>query len=64
MKKVDKTLYDADSIQSLSPREHIRKRSGMYIGNNQIIHASNERTGIKISYAYYRTPIKIGRVIR
>lgn len=36
----------------------------MYIGNNQIIHASNERTGIKISYAYYRTPIKIGRVIR
>lgn len=34
MKKVDKTLYDADSIQSLSPREHIRKRSGMYIGNN------------------------------
>lgn len=37
---------------------------GMYIGNNQIIHASNERTGIKISYAYYRSPIKIGRVIR
>lgn len=36
----------------------------MYIGNNQIIHASNARTGIKISYAYYRTPIKIGRVIR
>lgn len=34
MKKVDKTLYDADSIQSLSPREHIRKRSGMYIGSN------------------------------
>lgn len=36
----------------------------MYIGNNQIIHASNERTGIKISYAYYRSPIKIGRVLR
>ena len=35
----------------------------MYIGNGQIIHASNERTGIKISSAYYRTPIKIGRVI-
>ncbi len=35
----------------------------LYIGNGQIIHASNERTGIKISYAYYRTPIKIGRVI-
>lgn len=36
----------------------------IYIGNGQIIHASNARTGIKISYAYYRTPIKIGRVIR
>lgn len=35
----------------------------MYIGNGQVIHASNERTGIKISYAYYRTPVKIGRVI-
>lgn len=35
----------------------------MYIGNGQIIHASNARTGIKISSAYYRTPIKIGRVI-
>ncbi len=35
----------------------------MYIGNGQIIHASNPRTGIKISSAYYRTPIKIGRVI-
>lgn len=35
----------------------------MYIGNGQIIHASNPRTGIKISAAYYRTPVKIGRVI-
>jgi cell wall-associated NlpC family hydrolase len=34
----------------------------MYIGNGQIIHASNPRSGIKISNAYYRTPIKIGRV--
>lgn len=34
----------------------------MYIGNGQVIHASNPRTGIKISSAYYRTPIKIGRV--
>ena len=30
----DKTLYDKDSIQSLSPREHVRARSGMYIGAN------------------------------
>ena len=35
----------------------------MYIGNGQIIHASNPSTGIKISSAYYRTPVKIGRVI-
>lgn len=35
----------------------------MYIGNGQVIHASNARTGIKISNAYYRSPIKIGRII-
>ena len=34
----------------------------MYIGNGQIIHASNARDGIKISSAYYRQPLKIGRV--
>lgn len=35
----------------------------MYIGGGMVIHASNERTGIKISNAFYRTPIKVGRVI-
>ena len=30
----DKTIYTEESIQSLSPREHIRLRSGMYIGSN------------------------------
>lgn len=35
----------------------------MYIGNGLVIHASNARDGIKISNAYYRTPIKVGRVI-
>jgi len=35
----------------------------MYIGNGQVIHASNKRDGIKISNAYYRTPMKIGRFI-
>ncbi len=29
----------------------------MYIGGGQVIHASTERTGIRISNAYYRTPI-------
>ena len=36
---------------------------GMYIGNGQIIHASNERSGIKISNAYYRSPIRVVRYI-
>lgn len=35
----------------------------MYIGGGQIIHASNHRDGIKISNAYYRQPVKIGRVL-
>lgn len=35
----------------------------MYIGGGMVIHASNERDGIKISNAYYRHPVKIGRVM-
>lgn len=31
----DKTTYDKDSIESLDPRAHVRKRSGMYIGSNE-----------------------------
>jgi cell wall-associated NlpC family hydrolase len=30
---------------------------GIYIGNGQIVHASNPRSGIKISSAYYQTPV-------
>lgn len=30
----DKTIYTENSIQSLSPLQHIRARSGMYIGDN------------------------------
>jgi cell wall-associated NlpC family hydrolase len=30
---------------------------GIYIGDGQIVHASNKRDGIKISNCYYRTPI-------
>ena len=29
----------------------------IYIGNGRIVHASNHRDGIKISSAFYRTPI-------
>ena len=35
----------------------------IYIGNGQIVHASTERTGIKISNATYRTPVKVVRVL-
>ena len=35
----------------------------IYIGNGQIVHASNKRTGIKISNAYYRTPLKVVRIL-
>jgi SH3-like domain-containing protein len=36
---------------------------GIYIGNGQIVHASNSRTGIIISSAYYRTPICVVRYL-
>lgn len=35
----------------------------MYIGGGQVIHASTERTGIKISNMYYRTPIRARRFL-
>lgn len=35
----------------------------LYIGNGQVVHASTERTGIKISNANYRNPVKIVRVL-
>lgn len=35
----------------------------MYIGNGQVVHASSASTGIKISNAFYRTPICVVRVL-
>lgn len=35
----------------------------IYIGDGKIVHASNERTGIKVSGWKYRTPVKIVNVI-
>ena len=35
----------------------------IYIGGGQIVHASNKRDGIKISNAFYRTPICCTRII-
>lgn len=36
---------------------------GMYIGNGQLLHASNEKNGIRISQWNYRKPIKIVNVL-
>ena len=36
---------------------------GIYIGQNQLVHASNEREGIKISPATYKRILSIRRVI-
>ena len=36
---------------------------GIYIGNGQIVHASTERTGIKITSATYRSIITVRRII-
>lgn len=35
----------------------------MYIGGGQVVHASSAKTGIKISNAYYRTPICVVRLL-
>jgi len=35
----------------------------MYIGNGQVVHASNERDGIKISNYNYRTPYIARRIV-
>jgi cell wall-associated NlpC family hydrolase len=35
----------------------------LYIGNGQIVHASTERTGIKISNATYRTILAVRRIV-
>ena len=36
---------------------------GIYIGNGQIVHASTERTGIKITSATYRSIISVRRIV-
>lgn len=36
---------------------------GIYIGNGQIVHASTERTGIKITSATYRSIITVRRIV-
>lgn len=35
----------------------------IYIGGGQVVHASSPKSGIKISSAYYRSPVKVVRII-
>jgi hypothetical protein len=35
----------------------------IYIGNGQVVHASSPSTGIKISNAFYRTPVKVVNIL-
>ena len=37
---------------------------GIYVGNGQIIHASNKKNGIKLSSAYYQSPVCVTRLIQ
>lgn len=59
------------SASELAPGDLIFYGSGskvnhvaMYIGGGRIVHASTTKTGIKVSNAFYRTPITIRRVMR
>lgn len=36
----------------------------IYIGNGQVVHASNPRSGIKISNAFYRSPARVVRLLQ
>ena len=58
------------SVEDLEPGDLIFYGSGrsinhvaMYIGNGQVVHASNSRTGIIISNMYYRSPVSAARII-
>ena len=35
----------------------------IYLGGGRVVHASNPRTGIRTSNVYYRTPVKVVRII-
>ena len=37
---------------------------GIYIGGGQIVNASSPKTGIRISNAYYRTPVAVVRILQ
>ena len=60
------------STDSLLPGDLLFYTSGgsgighvaLYIGNGQVVHASTPATGIKVSSAFYRTPVSAVRLIQ
>lgn len=56
--------YAVDSLDNAQPGDLIcySGHVALYIGNGQIVHASNKKTGIKVSNADYRTILAIRRI--
>lgn len=56
--------YHVGSLSEAQPGDLVcySGHVGIYIGGGQIVHASTERTGIKISDASYRKPVAIRRI--
>ncbi len=56
--------YGVDGLENAQPGDLIcySGHVGIYIGNGQIVHASNERTGIIVSNASYRSILAIRRI--
>lgn len=56
--------YAVDGLESARPGDLIcySAHVGIYIGDGQIVHASNKKTGIKVSNADYRKILAIRRI--
>ena len=56
--------YAVDGLENAQPGDLIcySGHVALYIGNGQIVHASNKKTGIKVSQADYRKILAIRRI--